>query len=847
MVFYKYTPALLPPETLRETFVGRDVELEEMNRILKNASSGKSPSHAILVGPKGIGKSHLLRIVYHSLKGNINVMGLGNHASSFVPVILPEEEYISTITKLLTLVIQNLEKEGIKNTPRTESESMAIRDVRERQKEIFLDFIKTFRKKTGKIIVLLVDNFDKILEGLTDEDQAILREALMTSGSILVIGSAPTIFDAIINHDRPFYNFFEIIRLDDLSFEDAVKMLKIYAGREGKTSVAETIEKSREKIENIHRLAGGNPRLLLSLYQIILDGDATIAEIIFLKMLDELTPFFNLRMNDLSPQQREIIDAMARADTLLTPTEIAQACDHPVNVVVSQLRKLEKRGYVRTTKGHGKRVIYDVREKLFSLWRRMRVEAGRRRLGLIIRFYEAWFSREELLEHLEKTIDEIGEKLHLDGVEIEFALDKLWYIKEAIPECREKSAFCVACEKKKYDVALSLIDREIREGGDDKVVVYKACIYNKMEKPDKALGILKTTSKKHPEYFNESFACLMQLGITYSLLEQFDKAVHQLEKAISLEPDEFRVWGSLGTTYVKMQRYDDAAQAFEKAVQLKPDEFLIWADLGTTYAEIKRYDEAVRAFEKAVKLKPDEFRVWSNLGITYAEIKRYDEAVRAFEKAVKLKPDEFRVWANLGITYAETKRYNEATATLEKAMKIKPDDHNALSILGEVYVNMKRYEDGEKTLKKAISHVPECDRCAKNMLAIYSAVYFEEMTEGNTETGTKGIEETLSLLDAAANKDLILAFLIGVMRSMIQKKNIGLLRIALKKIEATDNKELLEVLSPYYTIMRYLDTRDKEIIARARYEERVVIDDMLKMLEEESTSKAKSKRKDAGK
>lgn len=58
----------------------------------------------------------------------------------------------------------------------------------------------------------------------------------------------------------------------------------------------------------------------------------------------------------------------------------------------------------------------------------MRVEAGKRRLGFIVKFLEIWFTKDELLQHLDKTLAQIHEKLLFDNAEIQCDLSRLWYI-----------------------------------------------------------------------------------------------------------------------------------------------------------------------------------------------------------------------------------------------------------------------------------------------------------------------------------------------------------------------------------------------------------------------------------
>ncbi len=124
---------------------------------------------------------------------------------------------------------------------------------------------------------------------------------------------------------------------------------------------------------------------------------------------------------------------------LCASTEIAERCLLPVNVVNSQLKRLENIGYVRKpAKKLAKKVFYDLNERLFSLWRQMRVEAGRRRLGFIVKFLEIWFTKKELIGHLDKAIKEFTKIVTIgDKDKIKNYSDKIWYIKESLPELKD--------------------------------------------------------------------------------------------------------------------------------------------------------------------------------------------------------------------------------------------------------------------------------------------------------------------------------------------------------------------------------------------------------------------------
>lgn len=405
MTFFKYTPALVDPKTLKKISIGRKEEITRINEILHNASAGNSLSHTIIVGPYGIGKTHLLMLIYHAVKSNIKIKESNTFKDHFIPVIFPGNRCIASVEKFILFILENIVNADDKIVPTVPGEILKSTVFGDVEKEHSLSYLRHFKKKSGKILLLMIDNIDEVLGLFSREDQALFRDILMTADGILLVGASSTLFESIREHNRPFYNFFEIIWLKDLTFEESKKLLKKYAEIDKKKETSQYFRSWETKLKAIYELTGGNPRILLDFYHVIASNVTTPVEKIFLKILDELVPYFKLQMSNVSKQQREIIDAMATASHLLTPTEIAAECRLPVSVAVAQIKRLEKLGYVtRARQKRAKRVLYELKDSLLGFYRRMENPKEREKLKLMVRFYRAWYAGENISNNMTKQL-----------------------------------------------------------------------------------------------------------------------------------------------------------------------------------------------------------------------------------------------------------------------------------------------------------------------------------------------------------------------------------------------------------------------------------------------------------
>lgn len=588
---FKFTPALEKPENLQKLLVGRESLLRRLLRAIHEASGRKGLQHFLLIGARGIGKTHLLLLIYHTIKGTIRwdkpSEDLADH---WEPILFSEEQYgISSLAELLMEILVRLQDQAPdEKLERLLARLKGVWMPGEAERETILDYLLMRRRETGKRLLLLLDNLQLILENFSDEDQGRLREILMSKDLLMVIGTAPVLFEAVLHYEAPFYNFFEIIWLQDVTPGEVEALLKKRLELDGHRGIIEKFSEYRPRIDAIVHLTGGNPRLILSLYQILSQGEILEVERALMKLLDELTPYYQDRMNQLSDQQRKIIEGMALMEGPSTPTEIAHSVRLATNVVTAQLNRLKELGCVRNRGEKAKReVLYDTSDQLFRLWRQMRVEAGRRRLHFLAKFLKIWFTAQELGEFAVQLIEEMMAGLRDAKYErAQEAIHELYYVQKAAPA-----------------------------------------------------GI------QTPIQLQRIFGLI----ITDDLAEA-QSEIRERQARAKTKNDKKMValaWNNLGAVYSKKGEYDRAIEAFHKALEIKPDMHEAWYNLGNAYGEKGEYDRAIEAFYKALEIKPDKHEAWYNLGLAYDKKGEYDQAIEAYHKAVEIKPDDHDAWNNL--------------------------------------------------------------------------------------------------------------------------------------------------------------------------------------------------------
>lgn len=374
VALHQYSPGALDRETLQYLLVGRQKLAESLFEEVDQAAGSGTPRFFLLIGPRGIGKSHLMALLYKQVCDDLS--------GRVIPVKLAEEEY--SIFRASDFFLRVLEEMGARIEDVVGDDQLA--------RDVAVDTLRGIASREGRQIVIFVENIHELFTQMDRCEIQALRSVFQQTNIFSVVASAPQIFPGVSDHDEPFYNFFRIFHLQELKCAEIKELMKRAARINGNTAFTENFQDYEPTIEALFSLIGGNPRLVIRLYEAISQGRTGGAAEIFSGMMDGETPYYREVFRRLTGQRRLILDTILCRETPLTPKKIAEISRLDPAVVNAQLRRLERDGYV-TSRPMGKRTSYEVRDRLLRLWRVMRRPAGRERLTAFIRFLEAWHGR----------------------------------------------------------------------------------------------------------------------------------------------------------------------------------------------------------------------------------------------------------------------------------------------------------------------------------------------------------------------------------------------------------------------------------------------------------------------
>jgi len=163
----------------------------------------------------------------------------------------------------------------------------------------------------------------------------------------------------------------------------------------------------------------------------------------------------------------------------------------------------------------------------------------------------------------------------------------------------------------------------------------------------------------------------IMIGTTESPEQSLAKASELLRKAIALDVSEPDGHSNLGIVYLMMRQYEKALAEVERAVSLNPNHFGSLLRLVYVLNSIGRFEEAISVLKSARRLSPTPYQAYFvHLATAYRLTGQYKEAIKTAKEALKQTTNNILIYLQLTAAYSMAGQEQEARAAAAEVMKI---------------------------------------------------------------------------------------------------------------------------------------------------------------------------------
>jgi tetratricopeptide (TPR) repeat protein len=256
----------------------------------------------------------------------------------------------------------------------------------------------------GRVMIAVVENLSRIFDRLGVPGQRDFRSFVETSGMVVLLASAPLLFDAIGSRNEPWFGSFAIEHLGELSLDEGLELMRRLAVQDEDAAFIDFLDGpvGPPRVAALRHLAGGSPRLWM-----ILAGCATVDLLDELvpaveELLEKLVPYYQERLWDLPGNESKLVKELGIGPPSATVAELAASCGLEERTAAAALGRLQDSGWVRSEKLPGadqRKTWYRLREPLLRHHFQYRSTDGEP-LRLIVDVLRLWFDPHERRAHL---------------------------------------------------------------------------------------------------------------------------------------------------------------------------------------------------------------------------------------------------------------------------------------------------------------------------------------------------------------------------------------------------------------------------------------------------------------
>jgi tetratricopeptide (TPR) repeat protein len=163
------------------------------------------------------------------------------------------------------------------------------------------------------------------------------------------------------------------------------------------------------------------------------------------------------------------------------------------------------------------------------------------------------------------------------------------------------------------------------------------------------------------------------LGRTDSPQQANARALELVEKAISLDPEDGYSYALRGVILVQMQQYDRGLPDVAKALSLEPNQIGVLSESASALWRAIKPEEALPLIEKLFRLSPFPFLGnFTGASMAYNFAGQYEKAAEMLKKAIQRFPPNYIVCLNYSISTCLLERMEEASNSVKELLRVNP-------------------------------------------------------------------------------------------------------------------------------------------------------------------------------
>ena len=252
--------------------------------------------------------------------------------------------------------------------------------------------------------------------------------------------------------------------------------------------------------------------------------------------------------------------------------------------------------------------------------------------------------------------------------------------------------------------ALKLALEQHPKSNDLKLVHVEMLIFeNKTDHAEKLLNELYEIDPSNEEIY-------IQRATLYSKMNEHDKAIESLKKALQFTDDLADMYSMIGMEYLFMDHLEEAKKYFILSLNEDNEDQTTFYNLVYCFDFLEQSNEAIDYLNAFIDKNPYSELAWHHLGRQYYYLKNYKKAVWAFDYATLIDEMFLGAYIEKAKTLEKLKRYKEAIECYNLTLELDDVTSFVLLRLAKCHEKIGNLDTALEYYKKTVHEDPLLDK-----------------------------------------------------------------------------------------------------------------------------------------
>lgn len=251
-------------------------------------------------------------------------------------------------------------------------------------------------------------------------------------------------------------------------------------------------------------------------------------------------------------------------------------------------------------------------------------------------------------------------------------------------------------ELKEADILLQELERI--EPHNEEIYVQQATICSKLDNHEKAIELLGKALK----FTSDEADVLAMIGMEHLYLDNFENARISFAKCLEVDFEDYSSLYNVVYCYDMEGKHAEAIQYLNDYVDKDPYSEVAWHQLGRQYFILNDFKNALKAFDYAVVIDDQFVGGYIEKAKTLEKLERYEEAIANFKETLVLDDPTAFVYMRIGYCYEKIGNTIEAIQNYKKAVHEDPLLDKAWSAITSILIRNRNFTKALYYVNKAL-------------------------------------------------------------------------------------------------------------------------------------------------